>query len=267
MKYPIDAITTETFLGHLVQHDRAQRQMIHALTILIQEAMSEPGADETEWFDEAKALLKAQAAIKMEHENRAFNAKNGHHEKHDVKVNVSADVQPIIPIGDNVTFQGVQIGPEENARLNQSEKGFGEEMSEAELERLFSEKSKPKAPKPQKRLKDMSDSEISRTPVQELQKLVDAAEAEERQQDMSNDIYKVKARVSNLAVSISGGNLTPVGEMMVNSFVHVVKDLYDFAENLQDREIRSRLMERIRKHESMPGTLISAASAGVRMKK
>lgn len=88
----------------------------------------------------------------------------------------------------------------------------------------------------------------------------------ERKQENANDIWKVKSRVQNLASGISGGNLTAVGTMMVNSFVHVVKDLYDFAETIPDKSLRIALIERVRKHESMPGTLIAAASAGVKSK-
>lgn len=238
MRYPIDVQTTEKFLGHLTAHDRAQRQLIQALTILLTAAMDEMGMEDTEWYDEAKKLLNLQKQINVDHENRIFNDKNGH--------------------GDT------PMGAEDNVKLNEVEKSFGTEMSEEEMARHFSEKSKPKKPR---RLKEMSEEEINRAPVHELEKLVEQAEIEEVEQDNSSDIYKIKSRVQNLAVGISGGNLTPVGEMMVNSFVHVIKDLYDFADTVQDKGLRDSLRQKIRKHEDMPGNLISAASANTRGKK
>ena len=250
MKFPIDAATTDAFFGHLIANERAQRQMIQALSELLKEAVDMTkglNIDEDsmpEWLDEATKLLKIQNQIKMENENRIFNEKNGHAQP------VTKTLTPEVV---NSDYSDVSMGPRSPS---------DGEYSEAELTRMFGTKSTNK----KKSLKEMSEEEINRAPVQELQKLVTQAEEDEIRQDNSNEIYKVKARVGNLAVSISGGNLTPVGTMMVNSFVHVVKDLYDFADTLTDNEIKSKLYDRIRKHESMPGTLIAAASAGVRMK-
>lgn len=263
MKYPIDPLTTETMLGHLIQNDRAQRQLILALSGLLREAMDEMGMDDTPWHSEATKLFKMQHAIKMDHETRLFNAKNGHPDRSQIEVQVHATgplpQESQVPIN----VPGVTISPEESARLNDVEKGFGEELSESDIARMFGESQKRAKPK-QKKLKDMSQGEINRTSPEELQKLVDEAEEDDRAQENSNDIYKIKGRVQNLAVGISGGNLTPVGEMMVNTFVHVIKDLYDFAETLPDKNTRVMLTERIRKHEGMPGNLIHAASAGVK---
>lgn len=268
MKYPIDPLTAETMFGHLIASDRAQRQLILALSGLLREAMGEMGSEDTPWYDEAEKLFKIQHAIKMDHETRIFNAKNGHPENHTVKIEGPIDIGPMPP-GEVTYVPGVKIDPEMSARMTEAEKGFGEEMSEADLARHFNESTKRNRPKETKprRLKDMSQSEINHTSPEELQKLVDEAEEEEHRQENSTDIYKIKGRIQNLAVSISGGNLTPVGEMMVNSFVHVVKDLYDFADTLTDNEIRNKLIEKVKKHESMPGTLIAAASAGVKVKK
>lgn len=257
MKYPIDPLTTESFFGHLISHDRAQRQLIQALSGLLKEAMGEPGAEDAEWCDEAKKLFKMQAQINMLHENRIFNAKNGHPDNHTVTIEGPAATGKIDSQGDIIHVPGVQINPEMNVKLNEAEKAFGEELSEEELERHFNQRSSKKA----KGEVDMSKKE----PFKGMS--LEEIEAWEAKQENSNDIYKVKGRIQNLAVGISGGNLTAVGEMMVNSFVHVVKDLYDFADTVQDREVRIKLIERIKKHESMPGTLISAASAGVKVKK
>lgn len=263
MKYPIDPLTTETMFGHLIQNDRAQKQLILALSGLLREAMDEMGADDTPWYDEAQKLFKIQHAIKMDHETRLFNAKNGHPDKSQVEITVIAETGKTDALNEQVNVAGITINPEMNVRLNEAEKDFGGEMSEEDLARLFGEQSRRPKPK-QKKLKDMSQGEINRTSPEELQKLVDEAEEDERAQENSNDIYKIKGRVQNLAVGISGGNLTPVGEMMVNTFVHVIKDLYDFAETLPDKNTRVMLTERIRKHEGMPGNLIHAASAGVK---
>jgi hypothetical protein len=257
MKYPIDAVTAETFYGHLIAHDRAQRNMIQALTLLLQEAMNEMGMEDTEWYDEAKKVLKMQAKIKMENENRLFNAKNGHPDNSTVNVNVSQEIGAIIPNMDNINVPGASIGPEQSAKLSEMEKGFGEELSEEELARHFNDRPKSKKVNGV----DMSKKE----PFKGM--TLDEIESWEAAQQNTNDIYKIKGRVQNLAVGISGGTLTAVGEMMVNSFVHVVKDLYDFADTIQDKSLKIELTERIRKHESMPGTLISAASSGVKVAK
>lgn len=268
MKFPIDAVTADAFFGHLVAHERAQRQMVQALTELLKEAiesaeMASEDGEAPDWHYEAVKLLEIQAKIKMENETRLFNEKNGH------GTPISTLLTPEVAKTD---YSGVKLSPQQitdpelNQQIANAESGFGGELSEAELARMFREGTK-KAPAKKQTLKTMSKEEINRLPVHELQKLVIEAEEEEFRQDNSNDLYKIKGRVQNLAVGISGGNLTAVGEMMVNSFVHVVKDLYDFADTLQDKETRAKLYERIKKHESMPGTLIAAAAGGVKVKK
>lgn len=252
MKYPIDPATTESFFGHLISHDRAQREFVKALSGLLKEAMSEMGADDTEWYGEAKKLFKIQANINMLHENRLFDAKNGHQDKHTVTV------EGPVPTGNTaieskVSVPGVQIDPETNVRLNEEEKAFGAEMTEEELAKMFNEK-----PKKGKGGVDLS----AKNPFNGM--TLDEINEWEAKQNNSNDIYKIKARVQNLAVGISGGNLTPVGEMMTNTFVHLFKDLYDFAEAIEDKPTKIALIEKIRKHESAPGNLISAATAGVK---
>lgn len=260
MKYPIDPQTTETMFGHLITHERSQRQLITALSGLLMEAMSEPGVQETDWHQEAKKLFKMQRSIKTDHETRIFNARNGHQENSAISVAVDTPIQAVDAVsGPPMAVPGAVITPEQNHNLNKMEESFGGELSEEELERMFQEK--PKAVRD--RIMEVDLSKKNPFKGMTLQEI----EEWEAKQNNSNDIYKIKARIQNLAVGISGGNLTPVGEMMVNSFVHVVKDLYEFAEYLPDKEQRIRLIERIRKHESMPGTLIAAASAGVRVKK
>src|ERR1035437_1218578 len=83
MKYPIDSQTTEAFLGQLVAHDRAQRQMVQALTLILQEAMEDcemtfDGEDAgPDWYLEGSKLVNIQKQLKVYHENRIFNEKNG----------------------------------------------------------------------------------------------------------------------------------------------------------------------------------------------
>lgn len=255
MKYPIDQLTTESFFGHLISHDRAQREFIKALSGLLKEAMGEMGADDTDWYREAKSLFKIQANINMLHENRLFDAKNGHQDKHTVTVDGPAPIENIQPKAEIVGVPGVQIDPETNVKLNEAEKEFGAEMTEEELAKMFGEKTQKKTGI------DMS----QKNPFKGM--TLEEIEAWEAKQNNSNDVYKIKARTQNLAVGISGGNLTPVGEMMVNTFVHLFKDLYDFAEVIPDKEVKIALIEKIRKHESAPGNLIAAATAGVKGKK
>lgn len=85
----------------------------------------------------------------------------------------------------------------------------------------------------------------------------------EKQQNDSTDIYKVAARVKNLARSVpsvngrSSADLTPAGEALCNLYAHVLKSLYDFSETLESPK-KEELYDILRKHEEMPRTLISA---------
>lgn len=258
MKYPIDSKTTETFLGHLVAHERAQRQLTQALTILLSEAMNEVGAEDTEWYAEAEGIMKIQKRLKMEHDNRLFNEKNGHAEKPSSVVispeTAMAITESVIPpIG--LMGLGQIDDPQLNANITEREKSLGHEMSEEEIAMMFREKTKKK--------KDQVDLN-EKDPFKGM--TLGEIKEWERKQENSNDIYKVKARVANLARG-ANASLTNTGEMMVNLFVHVVKDLYDFAETIPDPSLRIAAIERIRKHEGMPGQLIAATGAGVKEKK
>lgn len=239
MKYPIDSKTTETYLGHLVAHDRAQCQLVQALTILLQTAMSEMGMEDTEWYPEAEKLLRMQDRLKVDHENRIFNENNQPYSSPDITQNLGV-------------VSGQITDPHMNANISEREKEFGEEMTEEDLVKHFREKVSKKS----KNGLDLSKKDLTLEDIKDW----------ERKQDNSNDIYKIKARVQNM-VAATGGSLTSVGEMMVNSFVHVAKDLYDFAETIPDKPLKIKLIERIRKHESMPATLIAATSANVKVNK
>ncbi len=138
-----------------------------------------------------------------------------------------------------------------DAKQNAKEEEFGPEMTEEELAQSFGEKIQPKKVLTGKPLSKMSLDEI---------------EAWERSQDNSNDVYKIKARVSNLARE-SGGQLTGQGEILANTYVHVLKSFYDFANSVKDSDLKIRLNQLIRSHENLPGMVISAAGAGIRNKK
>lgn len=77
----------------------------------------------------------------------------------------------------------------------------------------------------------------------------------EKEEDDSTDIYRIAARVKNHARG-GGGSLTPVGESLCNLFVHVLKDIYDFAEKLDDTK-KEELKALLRNNEAFPSKVIS----------
>lgn len=92
-------------------------------------------------------------------------------------------------------------------------------------------------------------------------------EAWERSQENSNDIYKVNARIKNLAREAVKANLTAQGDMVINSFTHVLKAFYDFAETVQDKETRTKLIALTRLQEGAPALLLTALGVGVKAPK
>lgn len=111
----------------------------------------------------------------------------------------------------------------------------------------------------------MSVSEVAKifnvpTPAKEKDEPLPTTEEElkawEDKHNNSLDIYKIAARVKNLA-RISGP-LTPVGEMMCNTYVHVLKALYEFADTLSSED-KERLIKLVMRHEDMPANLIAAS--------
>lgn len=177
-----------------------------------------------------------------------------------VKENPIKDLAPIVtgkaerinvpeePKEHIVGLPGLQFDHFLDMKANNEERRFGEEMSEEDLQKHFKEA--PKANLPVKRLNDMSMDEIKDW---------------EKAQDNSTDIYKIAARVKNLA---RGGNaaLTAQGDMLCNTYVHVMKSFYDFASTIVDNATREELIQLIRSHENMPGNLIAAAGVGVKKK-
>jgi len=122
-----------------------------------------------------------------------------------------------------------------------------DEMTSEEVAKLMGEKPKKRKRKKEKDLFDMTKEEL---------------EAWEKSQDNSNDIYRVSARVKNLARESAGANLTPVGEALCNTYTHVLLSLYAFAETLKNKKTKMKLIELIRKHEEMPAQVISYGSKG-----
>lgn len=116
-------------------------------------------------------------------------------------------------------------------------------MSEEELAAYFNEAIIPKP-------KEMDFTGMSKEEVEDW----------EKQQDNSNDIYKLAARVKNLARVDGSAALTPVGEALCNTYTHVLKSFYDFADTIQDRNTKRKLYNLIRQNEGMPGNLISVGT-------
>jgi hypothetical protein len=227
MKYPLDQATYVETVGSIIEHEKTQTLLIQKMGDLLGIAIdSSYNENDEPWVKEAETLLKDLQTLRVYHESRRFNEAN-------LRAQNPEKTTPII-----------------NALSEEpSEAG---EMSEEELAKHFKEKKEGRKQKEKaKRLEEMSLDEI---------------ESWEKTQENSNDIYKIKARVANLA---RGGNmnLTPVGEILCNSYVHVLKALYDFAEKLDDKNVKIQLIQLIRNNEGMPGNIIAAAAAGVKMKK
>lgn len=236
MKFPLDTQTFVENVHQIVEHDKAQTMLVDKMGSLLQEVLgSVEKADEFAWHSDVESIVKELQSLKLYHDNRRFNESNGHFE---------APGKPV------ATKYG-SMGGVGMAQLPSDGDSEGE-MSEEELAKLFKERREPSARKvPEKPLNKMTLQEI---------------EDWESKQDNSNDIYKIKARVANLARG-PGMSLTPQGEMLCNSFVHVLKAFYDFSETMTDKESKIKLISLIRAQEGMPGTLIAAAGAGVKASK
>jgi hypothetical protein len=227
MKYPLDETSYAETITQLVHHEKAQSEVIVALATLLEMAMDSSESAEDEWYKESENLFKDMHALRMWHESRRFN-------------------QSVLD------SQMPELKAEPTIRaINPDEFGMAEEqgeLSEEDLARHFKEKRKHKKEKEaSKALDKMSLDEI---------------ESWERKQENATDIYKIKARVANLARG-NNASLTRTGDILCNSYVHVLKALYDFADKIEDPNIRVQLIELIRNQEGMPGTIIAAAGAGV----
>lgn len=260
MKYPLDHATFNETVAHLVSHANMQSVIISKMTELLNGAMDASEHDEDDWYKDAQVLFEDLRKLSVDHESRRWNETNYQNQINAgaIKIPKEIPVQKMPPgeikaVQDPVIagLQSLQFDLHADLEANKKEAKFGEEMSEEELERLFT----------QKRTKKTKDK-----PKQISQMSLDEIESWEKSQDNSNDIYKIKARVANLA---RGGNasLTKQGDMLVNTYVHVLKALYDFADQIEDKTVKMGLIKIIRSNEGMPGNLIAAAGAGVTQKK
>lgn len=255
MKYPIDHTTTQEFFGYLVAHEKAQREVISFLTSLLQDAMDVAEDEDADWFTEANSYLQMQQNLKMEHENRIFDEDNLRKARGMQPKTIPATLDHRVARA----IAPIEFDAATNNEFNKVEAKFGEEWSETDLARHFAE---PSSSKKKKKEREVNLSKKNPFKGMSNEEIVEW----EAKQNNSNDIYKIKARVANLARE-GGAALTPVGEMLCNTFVHVAKDMYDFAESIDDPNVKIGLIELIRKHENMPANLIAATTAGVNVKK
>lgn len=247
-KYPLDLDTSNELFAHLLNHDKYQRQQITDLINIVQNALEETQDEDSMWQADAETFLKHYSKLKVDRENLKFNVENA------LKAR-GLDTPSKIHPSTAPTYSG-SIGagminlndPHIASQLNESEDRLGPPMTEGEVASYFNEKPKRKGKKSkQKDFKKMTLEEI---------------EEWERKQDNATDLYKISARVKNLARA-DGAALTPVGEMLANTYVHVLKSLYDFADTIADKETKIKLISLIRSNEGMPANLISAAKANV----
>lgn len=73
-------------------------------------------------------------------------------------------------------------------------------------------------------------------------------------QENKNDLYKIAARVKNLARDYDA-SLTPMGEKLCNGYILILKDLYDFAETLPEAS-KIKLIDLLRSKEDFPRSII-----------
>lgn len=253
MKYPLDQTTLNEFMAHVTSHMAMQTVVIQKMGELLNEAMNAQTWEDEDWYKDSKELLQDLHNMKMYHESRRFDDENFRKQR-GAEVHKPSRVQPVRMEHDGdpiiAGLQSIQFDSAMDAKFSAKEAtAFGAEMSETDLEKHFG-RQRPKKIK-EKPLKEMSLQEI---------------EAWERKQDNSNDIYKVSARVKNLARE-GGAALTPQGDMLANTYTHVLLSLYGFAEKIQDATIKINLINLIRSHENMPANLIAAAGVGVTRKK
>lgn len=248
----MDSATFIETANQLLEHNKTQENLVNRVCGLLKESMSyvEEGEEE-EWYFQAQTLFVDLHALQMYHESRRFNEDNfrkqfGYEPKARVADSINRINEPVdIPV----------LEPQDDHG----------EMSETELNKLFNgnrEVKRHKQASSKRGLRQMSEREIASTSIDKLKELVADATIEEHAMDNSTDIYKIKARVANLARG-PGMQLTPQGEQLCNTFVHVLKSLYDFADRVHEEKTRTSLIKLIRSHETMPSVLIAAAGAGV----
>lgn len=256
MKFPLDQLTFDETMFNLMSHVNMQTVLIEKLSQLLTHAMDASEHDDDDWFKDSTALFSDLRRIKVENETARWNKSN--YEAQNPLSNlptVRSNVGKVEVIqrddGHIVGLPGLQFDEALNMKANKVEEGFGPEMSEEEMERMFSQKRSKVKKVEEKKLAEMTMTEI---------------EDWEAKQNNATDIYKVAARVKNLA---RGGNasLTAQGEILCNTYVHVMMAFYAFSDKIEDKNTKIQLISLIRSQEGMPGTVIAAAGAGVKLKK
>lgn len=72
---------------------------------------------------------------------------------------------------------------------------------------------------------------------------------------MEHDIYQISARIKN-AAAVNDHAFSAQGVALCNMFTHVVKELYDFADTIEDKEVASKLRRVIERQETFPARLL-----------
>lgn len=225
-RYPLDDKGMESIMLDIMQNDKFQKETILKLCMLLRNAMAYIEDEEMDWYQDAEKILSDVHARKIAFENLRFDQSNGHRTDLTSPYDAPLDAK--------------KIAVSEN---------YDPQMTEEELAVHFNE------PLPKKK----QEKKVDKMSLEEI-------ESWEKKQDNSNDIYKISARVKNLART-GGGNLTDVGDMLCNTYTHVIKAFYDFSENIPDKETKIKLTDLIRRHEDMPGNFIAATHSGVTIKK
>lgn len=253
-KYPLDQEGVLNAVSSLLEHNRAQEDLIKQLAFFLREAVGYIGDDNLSLCKKADELVESIYKRKTDFANLRFDQKNGHK---------TDQLSPYAQEGEGTTVYspinpaaraGAWAPPNSNMPIEQEvmlsnvEEESGRAWTEEELAEHFGEPP-PKKKKLEKEVSSMSSEEIKEW---------------ESKQENSNDIYKLSARIKNLARQGGLASLTPVGESLCNVYTHVLKAFYDFAESLPDKEVKIKLVELTRKHETMPGDFISAMHANVK---
>lgn len=105
-----------------------------------------------------------------------------------------------------------------------------------------------------------AESQNGEMSLQEIGEFFDDKNPVEQQFDY---IYQIASRIKNSATMAAGGNLTPVGVMLCNTYTHTIKEFYDFADTIKDKTDKNRLRQFILKQEGMAATFIGAAMSNV----
>jgi hypothetical protein len=221
--------------------------------------------DDDDWYIEANTLIEDLERLRVEHESRRWNEANVQNQiasgafksptraapRQRSNIVKHLATQPTLEDSPALeALKNIQFDLNMDQKANKTEEAFGPELTEEDLARHFGQTREKKKKGEPKGLNKMTLAEI---------------EAWEAKQDNATDIYKIKARVANLARG-ANASLTPQGEILCNSYVHVMKAFYDFAEKIEDPDTKIGLISLIRNQEGMPGTSIAAAGAGVKMK-